>query len=339
MNNKKKFFIFTCEKIFIEKDRFYCENIDVKTIIEGLQKKHEVKVISRLTKKEKKYNIDINKIYSFKNIFEIFFLFFKQKKNYFIFIDIHPYNFIFFILSFFIKNKKFLFLRSDGFKEYEYILGKKWIWIYGFMFNLMTKSSTIISCHEFLSKGKPQHLVKPSELGPEWFVEHQTPSLKYPNLLYVGRIKVEKGIYSLVEMLGDENKNLKLTIVGEGDLSRLKLNHRIILKGFINNSSELIKEYDKNNIFILPSFTEAQPKVIYEALARKRPIIIFSEIDHVSKNLKGIFTCSRDYKNLIKTINYIINNYSNIQLDIEKNALPSREMFLNDFMRFLDTDS
>ena len=106
---------------------FLLGNIDIKTIIEGLQKNHEVKVISRLTKKEKKYNININKIYSFKNIFEILFLFFKQKKNYFIFIDIHQYNFIFFMLSFFIKNKKFLFLRSDGFKEYEYILGKKWI--------------------------------------------------------------------------------------------------------------------------------------------------------------------------------------------------------------------
>ena len=38
MNNKKNFFIFTCEKIFIEKNKFYCENIDIKTIIEGLQK-------------------------------------------------------------------------------------------------------------------------------------------------------------------------------------------------------------------------------------------------------------------------------------------------------------
>ena len=336
MNNKKKIFVFTCEKIFVKENKFYCENVDIKTIIEGLSQNHSVKVVSRLTKNEKKYNIDINKIYALKNFLEIFLLIFKQKKKFFIFIDINPFNFLFFISSFFVKKKNFIFLRSDGFKEYEYILGKKWVWIYSLMFYLMTRNSTIISCHEFLSRGKPQYLVKPSELDPEWFKKHQEPNLKYPKLLYVGRLKVEKGIYSLVEMLRLENKNLELTIIGDGNLSKLKLNDQIILKGFINSPSELIKEYDRNNIFILPSFTEAQPKVIYEALARKRPIIIFSEIAHVSKNLKGIFISTRDYKNLIKTINYIINNYSSIQLDIEKNNLPSKDMFLNDFIQFLD---
>ena len=57
------------------------------------------------------------------------------------------------------------------------------------MFYIMTKSVKIISCHESLSKGKAQHLVKPSELEPVWFKDYQEPNLSYPNLLYLGRIK------------------------------------------------------------------------------------------------------------------------------------------------------
>lgn len=336
MTNKNFFFIFTCEKIFEKDNKFYCENIDIKTIVEGLSVNNNIIVVSRFTKNEKKYHININKIYSLKNFFLFFLKIFGQKKRRFLFIDIHPFNFIFFLIGFFIKKKNFLFLRSDGFKEYEYILGKKWVWIYNIMFYIMTKSSSIISCNELLSKGKSQYLIKPSELEKEWFENKKKPNLENPKLLYVGRVKPEKGIFSLVDILKSERDNLKLTIVGDGDISKLQLNNQIISKGFINESSELIKEYDENNIFILPSFTEAQPKVIYEALARKRPVIIFPEITHVLGNLKGVFVSRREYKNLNETVHYILKNYSKIQLEIEKNNLPSKEMFLNDFIKFLN---
>ena len=37
--------------------------------------------------------------------------------------------------------------------------------------------------------------------------------------------------------------------------------------------------YDAHNIFILPSFTEAHPKVVDESLARMRPVIIFEDVN------------------------------------------------------------
>ena len=336
MIDKKNIFVFTSERIFTIQNKFYCENKDIKTILEGISKTNYLEVVSRTTKQKKTYNINVDKIYSFKNLFKIFFNILKKKDRVFLFISIHPFTFFFFLISLFIKKKNFLFLRSDGFKEYEYILGKKFIWIYHLMFYLMIKSVKIISCHESLSKGKAQHLVKPSELEPIWFKNYQEPNLSYPNLLYLGRLKKEKGIFSLIKILSEKQNNVKLTIVGEGNLLKVKTSEKIILKKFINNSSDLINEYDNCNVFILPSFTEAQPKVVYEALARKRPIIIFDEISHISKNLTGIFICKREYKNLIEVINYILKNYPQIQRDIEKNILPSKQSFLEDFINFLN---
>ena len=48
-----------------------------------------------------------------------------------------------------------------------------------------------------------------------------------------------------------------------------------------NNKAKLIKLYDDHSIFVLPSFTEGHPMVLLEALARRRPVIIFDDIQHV----------------------------------------------------------
>ena len=68
---------------------------------------------------------------------------------------------------------------------------------------------------------------------------------------------------------------------------RLKNNEELFVKNFsqfINETNALINCYDNHNIFILPSFTEAHPKVIDESLARSRPVIIFEEIKHIIQN-------------------------------------------------------
>ena len=46
----------------------------------------------------------------------------------------------------------------------------------------------------------------------------------------------------------------------------------------------MIKIYDNHNILILPSFTEAHPKVVDEALARERPVIIFEDLNQKIQN-------------------------------------------------------
>ena len=64
---------------------------------------------------------------------------------------------------------------------------------------------------------------------------------------------------------------------------------KIKLLGYVESEDELIKHYDDCNITILPSYTEAHPQVLDEALARCRPVIIFKEIEHVKRDRLGVF--------------------------------------------------
>ena len=68
----------------------------------------------------------------------------------------------------------------------------------------------------------------------------------------------------------------------------------------MSNIKKLIKIYDETRIFILPSYIEGFPKVISEALARLKPIIIFDDIKYVVNNRKGIFVCKRNEESLKK---------------------------------------
>ena len=74
---------------------------------------------------------------------------------------------------------------------------------------------------------------------------------------------------------------------------------------------------------------DVAPKVIFESLARYRPIIVFEEIKHVKENLKGIFVCKRQNRDLEKKILYIMNNYNNIVKDIKKNKIHTKKQFQN----------
>ena len=86
-----------------------------------------------------------------------------------------------------------------------------------------------------------------------------------------------------------------------------------------------MKAYDDHNILVLPSYTEGQPYVVDESLARGRPVLIFEDIKHIIKGRKGIFVSERNVNSLTETINYIIKNYYDIQLDIKKNEFPLEE--------------
>ena len=63
----------------------------------------------------------------------------------------------------------------------------------------------------------------------------------------------------------------------------------------------MIDAYDNHNILILPSFTEGQPYVVDESLARRRPVIIFEDIAHIIKERKGIFVSKRTVDSFCET--------------------------------------
>ena len=152
-------------------------------------------------------------------------------------------------------------------------------------------------------------------------------------LLYVGRLSREKGIYYLLDLLLSPKNNLdyKFRAIVNKKINLTK-NNNIKFVNFFNNVQDLIDEYDRCDIFILPSYTEAHPKVLDEALARKKPVIIFNEIKSVIENRKGVFAINRNLNELISTINFIKKNYIKIVNKISKNKLPTKDEFIKNLV-------
>jgi len=339
MIKKKNLVIINKEKIFQKDGGFYCDNVDMKTIPEELGKNFELCVIAAKSKKERSLLINFRNIKTASNIFNFLssiFKTFKNKNTNYLLISITPYNFFAYLFLLICKKNIFIYLRSNGYEEYKSILGFWGSIIYHFMFVVVTSKSKIISCQERLVKKKVNYnLVFPSELNNLWFEKNKEPMLDKARILYVGRVKVEKGIFSLLNILNELKYNFSLSIAGKDEKNQIK-NKDVNLLGFKKDVSSLIDAYDNHNITILPSYTEAHPKVIDESLARVRPIIIFEEINHVIQNKYGIFVCKRNSDSLLKVIKFIMENYKDIQNKIKKNKLPKKENFISDLIKILN---
>lgn len=96
------------------------------------------------------------------------------------------------------------------------------------------------------------------------------------NLLFVGRLVVNKGLMELISALSKLKKiNWKLSIVGSGEyestlkktINQLNLQDKITLKGNITFGEELKNIYKDHDVLILPSYFEGLPQVIFEGMS------------------------------------------------------------------------
>jgi hypothetical protein len=133
-----KLFIIGNEKISCHKNIFYSENVDFKSITEGLSSYFDLHLLARSSSHKGVFNIDHNKIILSRNIFIYLFNVILSlrnvKKNKYLIVSISPYTFIAFLILFLFSNNIYLYLRSNGFVEYEKILGKKWVFLYSIMY-------------------------------------------------------------------------------------------------------------------------------------------------------------------------------------------------------------
>ena len=87
----------------------------------------------------------------------------------------------------------------------------------------------------------------------------------------------------------------------------------------------------------MPSYTEAHPQVLDEALARNIPVIIFQEILHVIRDRKGVFVSERNIKSLQELVAHINKNYQDIQREIKLNILPTKKHFIEELKNIILT--
>ena len=337
---KKKLFIFSNEKIYFSSNKFFCDNIDLKSTPEGLNKKYEIFLLGRKSNKKRSHQIKLKNIKIFSNIFSYLSEVIKTSKDKhdskYLIISITPYTFL---VSLFLKFKgqtPIVYLRSDGYGEYKAILGRLGTFVYHFMFTIVCSISNLISCRDYILRGKKGKIVFPSQIDTTWLRKPKSLDIKNLKLLYVGRIRVEKGIFSLASLIKNK-RDISLTIVGAEKNTPYKINQSNINIHFTqSNKARLIKYYDDHDIFILPSFTEGHPMVLLEALARRRPVIVFSEIEHVVGEKKGIFVAKRNYLNFFGILNHIKKNYKKIQKEMMKNKLPTNKEFIEEFVKSID---
>jgi len=323
----KDLIIINNEKIFIENNNFYCDNLDLKILPEGLNDYYQVQYIVRSSNKKKDQKINLKNVKSESNILKFIYSVYKTFKILnatYLLVCITPYTFFTFLILFLFRKRTFVYLFSSGHEEYRHILGSWSVWIYDIMYKIVTSNSKVIVCHERLFDKKKSHLVYISRLDEEWLTNHKEVLLDKIRFLYVGRMSPEKGIFDFIKMFNKMELGAEFSIVGNSENHNIS-NKNIKLLGYVADPKSLINVYDSHNITILPSFTEATPYVVDESLSRKRPVIIFEDIDYIIRGKQGIFVSKRDKNSFSETTNYIMENYKEIQKKMEKNVLPTRK--------------
>jgi len=338
---KKNLVIINNEKCIKKEGSFFCENIEISSITELLIKKFNIKLILRKSVVNPVYKINSGNVIANSNIF----LFVKNTiksairgNSIYLIISVTPYTFLSFLFLLLFKKKIFLYLRSDGKKEISVIFGKKFSIIYKIAENLMVKYCNLLVVNNLISKKKKFYLVNPSQIDQEWFEDTKDSERQQIKLLYVGRLKIEKGIYSLIDIFKKitfSEKEISLTLIGQGNRLEDK-NKKIKFLNPISIKKDLIKQYDTHDIFILPSYTEGHPQVLIESLVRQRPVIVFKEIEHVAKNYEGVFVIDRNSEALLNIIRFIDKNYNQILEKMKKNKYPTRENFMNQLDEILN---
>ncbi len=151
-------------------------------------------------------------------------------------------------------------------------------------------------------------------------------------ILFVGRLSKEKNLFPLLEAIRDI-KDIHLVIIGRGqlkeDLVKKSSQDRINIT-FIDsvNNNKLPIEYNKSEVFVLPSFFEGNPKVLIEAMACGT-VVIGSNRDGINSMIKnrvnGIL-CEPTSEKIRDSILEVLNNRAfaanlidNARREIEEN--------------------
>ena len=327
------------EKVSKRDNAFYSRNYNFKILPEGLNNYLNVKYIVRKSQFEENHKLNFTNVKIASNIIQfIFFVFstFGNKHAKYFIITISPYTFTAFIFLFIFRKKVFVYLISSGYEEWKYLVGSWSVWIYHLMYKMVTSNSTVIALHERLIKKNKGHVINSSTLNDKWLKNIKEAKLDKIRFLYVARVNPEKGIYEFLDIFKKIKVDAEISIVGKTKNlnlhkkihSLIKNDQKIKFPGYISDREKLIEAFDEHNILILPSYTEGQPYVVDESLARKRPVLIFEDIEHIIKGRKGIFVAKRNVESFTNTTKYIMQNYKEIQKEIEKNKLPlEKDMF------------
>ena len=151
---------------------------------------------------------------------------------------------------------------------------------------------------------------------------------KVNQVIFVGKISTIKGIPYLIRAA----KNIAAKVVCVGQIRRRDYYEDGLKNGvkFLGSLSkeELVKEYNKSKIFILPSTYEAQPLTVLEAMACGLPVVVTERAGAgiVENKRNGFVIKSGSPKEIANSVNFLLKNSGEVNKIRENN--------LNDIKRY-----
>jgi glycosyltransferase involved in cell wall biosynthesis len=194
-------------------------------------------------------------------------------------------------------------------------------WYYGSSDKIFVRSSE--SKKELMSWGLNEQKVclLPAGVDTEFFVPGPKQTIDDRLLLlYVGRVSKEKNLELLAEALESlDRSKITLTIVGDGPyLNEMKerlLPLGVRFTGYLHGE-DLVREYQKANLFVLPSTTETLGNVVLEAQACGVPVLVTDiggQLDHVENYKTGFIIKGNNVRSLVEGIEGCLANKERLQ--------------------------
>ncbi len=160
------------------------------------------------------------------------------------------------------------------------------------------------------------------------------------NLLFVGRLVPEKGPAILLEVLSTlvtEKRIWQLNIVGQGPIenelknqaTKLGISTRVHFLGALS-SEQTLKQMEKSDVLVLPSFMEGLPVVLMEAMARSK-VVVSTQIagipELVSNRKNGLLVLPGAQSDL----KYALQDIMQYKLNVEELGKRAKETVDTDF--------
>lgn len=138
-------------------------------------------------------------------------------------------------------------------------------------------------------------------------------------LLSVGRLENEKNYLALINAVSQSRfkKKIEIIIIGQGSLEQQLIDQadrhgiKLTLKKPVPYDT-IAKEYQRADIFILPSLSEGQPKVLIEAMAVGLPCIgtpCPGIKTMLKQKINGMITTGFEASHLVKAVDEILTNF------------------------------
>lgn len=250
-----------------------------------------------------------------------------------------------------ILNKRYISYFGANWKDLELAKSNRSnfkAWIYKTISNFISKNS-VFSLHAGFDvlnnhKGKNKNLTIPilifskENIHTRSYFKDLTQAQEI-KVLYVGTLSKNKGIDVLLHAIKKVNiPQLRVTIIGDGTekaelvllKTKLGLTDKVVFGGFVKNGPELFTVYKNHDIFILPSFSEGFPRVLYEA-AGNGSTIITTPVNSIKYIFKDKYDClfikPGDENSIMDAINILITE-KGLNEFLSKNAYETiRPMF------------